>query len=150
MTTLVSRTAATGAAGARASAARTRMYAPKVASPADGRRQADRARGLQPAVARSVSSEEAERRGDHRQLLVHDRRRVLDSPRVDQRVGGDAAADRECEAEIAAVARPPTPRTRSTPAATTSTPANLCDGCRLAEHATRDRTITGAEPRAIG
>ena len=95
MTTLVSRTAATDAAGASRRAARTSAYARNIAIAGPGRP----AREPVPDDPGAARGGEAGRVGDarrrQRDLEVRDRRRVMEPGLVDHRVRGDAGRDAE-------------------------------------------------------
>ena len=103
MTTLVSRTAATLAAEARESAARTQAYATKVRDARDDGGRPERGAHRRRRADAGDDAGVRERRKKHRQLEVRDRRRVADPLLVDQRVPGDAAGDRDAEREADAV-----------------------------------------------
>ena len=123
-----------------------------MASPAATDAAPTASRTARPAASPERQEQEAECRGDHRQLLVHDGRGVLDASRVDERVRGDAGADREGEGEIGC--RRPTADTAHEEHARRDGqhPDDLGGGRRVSQHDERDRRArcTGADPRAIG
>ena len=94
-TTLVSRTAATPGAAARRSAKRKRQYATNDPAPAATVVPVTCARSGAVPRRRRTYAAERDRHRRRRQLEVRDRRRVVKSLLVDERVRGDRAADRQ-------------------------------------------------------
>ena len=153
MSTLVSRTAATEAAGASSSAPSTSAYATNESRPASARAAA--ARPLACALRRPGDDEDADvpdRRRDHLELEVDDRVGVLDAVGVDERVRRDAGRDGD------PVGRPRAAGRRAAEAAdeqdpepTRQTPTACAAAAPVPSTVTpTTRTMTGASPRAIG
>ena len=152
ITTLLSLTAATGAAGASRNAASTIRNAPNVAAAVSAVRAPTSGR-----VLRDERVNERARRNDERE--VRDRIGPLDALGVDERVRGDDGADRQPKPHVPrvrrfpsrdAVRKAPNP-TRRTPAATESTPTTAPAGTPSSNAiAPTTSTTTGADPRAIG
>ena len=118
MTTLVSRTAETLAAGASRSASRTSTYVPKSSQ----RDQGESRRGLaphRPDSSRACDDRPVHDRGpDQDELDVRDRSSVLEPLLVHERVARDEHGGREGERDAASVGRivaTPTPQTRRIP-----------------------------------
>ena len=150
ITTLDSRTAATGPGGA--SAQRREHQAVRAEHGAAGHHRGGAQLGAQHADAAPARDPDRVGERDQRgQLEVRDRAGVLDARAVDERVARDRDGHRERQDQLSGATSRPSPRTIITPAATTRMPTTWpADGWIPSNSAPITSTSTGAVPRATG